>query len=302
MNAARFAPALDVENDQVIAVLALGGDGEIAPIGRKRAGRIDEPQTFVIVVLRRFDETALDATSLGIGQPEIDEEPALIAEERDRFAVRRQRRCEEQAAARAPLRERRLRDAAGAIMIAQLRQERRLDRVAPVGGKVLERPSRRAFECRVEPRRRRRLQDLADDFIPPLFADVRPQRVPVSVREDVWVGGHLLDRGQVTLERGVAQPHRGLGVDRTERQILGHALHEPERRVDGHQCLHARAGMPAAVHIVLELVHHLVLKHVLEIGVRAREGQHRAVLKELRHAAQSFARCVDDVRLLKIGL
>src|SRR5213596_2086288 len=80
LDAARFAPALDVENDQVVAVLALRGDREITAIGRERAGRIDESHAIVIVVLRRLDQTARDATGLGIGQPEIDEELALIAE------------------------------------------------------------------------------------------------------------------------------------------------------------------------------------------------------------------------------
>jgi len=49
-------------------------------------------------------------------------------------------------------------------------------------------------------------------------------------------------------------------------------------------------------------MHHLVLQHVLELRVRAGEGQHGAVLEELRDAAESFARGIDDVGLLEIGL
>ena len=299
---ALFAPALDVENDQVVAVFPLRGDGEVTAVGRERAGGIDEAQAFVIVVLRRFDEAALDATRLDVGEPEIDEEPALVAEERDGLAVGRQRWREENAAPRAALSECRLRDAAGAIVIPQLGQERRLDGVAPIVGEVLERPSRCALERRFEPGGRGGLQDLADDFVAPLLTDVSPQGVSVPVWENVGVGRHLLDRGQVPLERGVAQPHRRLGIDRTERQVLGHAFHEPQRWIDGHERLHAGAGPAAAEHIVLELVDHLVLEHVLEFGIRPGEGEHGAVLEEFRDASQPFARGVYDVGLLKVGL
>ncbi len=124
----------------------------------------------------------------------------------------------------------------------------------------------------------------------------------VAVREDVRIGRHLFDRGEVALECRVAQPHRRLGVDRPERQVLGHAFHEPERRIHCDQCLHAGTGVAAAVDVVLELVDHLVLQHVLELGVRAGERQHRTVFEELRDAAQSLTGGVDDVRLLEIGL
>ena len=106
----------------------------------------------------------------------------------------------------------------------------------------------------------------------------------------------------MALERGVTQPHGRFGIDRAARQIFRHPFHEPERGVDAHQRLHAGAGAAAAVHVVLELVHHLVLQDMLELGVRAGEGQHGAVLEELRDAAQSFAGRVDDVRLLEVGL
>src|SRR2546425_3571626 len=79
VDAALFpAAVLHVENHEVIAVLALGGDREVAAVWRKRARRIDEAQALVIVVLRRADEPALRASRLGVRQPEIDEEAALI--------------------------------------------------------------------------------------------------------------------------------------------------------------------------------------------------------------------------------
>ena len=123
----------------------------------------------------------------------------------------------------------------------------------------------------------------------------------VVVREDVAVG-HLFDRGQVTLERRVPQPHRGIGVERAEREVLRHPLHEPQRWVDADHRLHAAAGVPTAVHIVLKLVDHLVLEHVLQLGVRPRERQDHAVLEELRDAAQTLTLGVHDVRLLEVRL
>ena len=106
----------------------------------------------------------------------------------------------------------------------------------------------------------------------------------------------------MALERGVTQPHGRFGIDRAARQIFRHPFHEPERGVDAHQRLHAGAGAAAAVHVVLELVHHLLLEDVLELGVRPGEGQHCAMLEELRDAAQAFTRGVDHVGLLEIGL
>ena len=154
VDTAIFPAALHVENHQVIAVLTLGRDREVAAVGRERSRRIDEAQALVVVVLRRFHQPPLDASRLGIRQPEIDEEAALIAEVRDLLAVRRERRREEDAPARVPLGQRRLRDAACAVVVAQLRQERRLDRVAPVIREILERAAQRALERGVESRRR----------------------------------------------------------------------------------------------------------------------------------------------------
>ena len=103
VDAAIFPAALHVENHQVIAVLTLGRDREVAAVGRERSRRIDEAQALVVVVLRRFHQSALDASGLGVRQPEIDEEAALISEVCNVLAIRRQRRRQEDAPARVPL-------------------------------------------------------------------------------------------------------------------------------------------------------------------------------------------------------
>ena len=275
---------------------------EVAAVGGERAGGVDEPQALVVVVHRRADEPPRHASCLRVGEPQVDEEAALIAKERDVLTVRRQRRREEDAAARAALGQQRLRDPARPVMVAELRQEGRLDGVAPIVREVLERASQGALEGGLEPGVGGALEDLTDHLVAPLLTDVGPQRVAIPVREDSGIGGHVFDRGKVSLERGVPQPHRRFRIDRAARQVFRHAFHEPERRVHAHQCLHAGAGAAAAVHVVLELVHHLVLEDVLELGVGAGERQHGAMLEELRDAAQPLARRVDDVRLLEVGL
>ncbi len=144
--------ARHVENHEVIAVFPLGGDRERVAVGRKRACRIDEAQALVVAVLRGLHEPLPDAPGLGIRQPQVDEKPALVAEERQGLTIRRQRGGQEDAPVRAPLGQCRLRDPAGAIVISELRQERHLNGVAPVVRQVLERTARGALEGGIEPR------------------------------------------------------------------------------------------------------------------------------------------------------
>ena len=95
--------------------------------------------------------------------------------------------------------------------------------------------------------------------------------------------------GRLPLQRGVPQPHRRLGVDRAERQVLGHALGKPERWIDGDDGANPAAGAPARPDVVLELVRHFVLQHVLELRVGAGERQDRPVPLEVGDAAGAFA-------------
>ncbi len=75
-------------------------------------------------------------------------------------------------------------------------------------------------------------------------------------------------------------------IQLADRQVLGHPLHEPERNL-----LIERVQLPgqaARHHIELERVDELVGEHVLEVGVRAREGQDDAFLRELGDAARAL--------------
>src|SRR5204863_8799096 len=80
--------------------------------------------------------------------------------------------------------EQRLGDAAGPVVVGELRQVGGLDRVAPLARQVVERDPERAFEAALDAARDRRLEDLADRLFAPLLADVRQQRMAEPVRED----------------------------------------------------------------------------------------------------------------------
>jgi len=58
LDAADLFVLLHVENDEVVAVATLRGDGEVAPVGRERAGRIDEAEALVVRVQRRPSRAA----------------------------------------------------------------------------------------------------------------------------------------------------------------------------------------------------------------------------------------------------
>ena len=87
---------------------------------------------------------------------------------------------------------------------------------------------------------------------------------------------------------------------RAARQILGHSLHEPERRVDLIQRLHVRAGLAARDDIELELVHHFVGEHVLEALQIAGHRKDHAVPERFGSAARSLAEIPEDVVLTEL--
>ena len=73
-------------------------------------------------------------------------------------------------------------------------------------------------------------------------------------------------------------------------EVLGHALHEPERRIDLRERLQPVAGAAAREDVVLERVHELVRQHVLEALVVAGERKEHAVAQRLGHAARRLRR------------
>ena len=50
------------------------------------------------------------------------------------------------------------------------------------------------------------LEDLPDDFVAPLLADVRPDRVPEVIGEDPRVVGQLFDKLAIDVDRAVRDP------------------------------------------------------------------------------------------------
>ena len=295
--------SLHVEDDEVVAVLVLGGDGEEAPVGRERPGRVDEAQALVVAVERRFDEPPQHASALPVREVEVHEERVALAEVGDLLPVRRQRRRDVQRALRSFLRQERLRDAPRAIVLGELGQEGGLDGVPPLVRQVVERHPQRAPERPLDAACRRGLENLADHLVAPTLAHVRPDGVTEPIGENPRVVGELLDGREMPFQRRVPQPHRGVRIERADRQVLRHALHEPQRGVHVDQRLHPGADAAPAEHVVLELVDHLVADHVLELFIGPGERQHHPVLEELRDAAGALADvAADGVGLLEVRM
>ena len=301
-DAAHLLVLLHVEDHEVVAVPALRGDGEVAAVGRPRAGRVDEAQALVIARQGGLHQAPQHLARLRVGEIEIDEERVLLAEVGDLAPVGPERGGDVQRALRALACEQGLRDAAGAVVVGELRQVRGLHRVAPPADQLVQGHPDHALERALDARRRGRLQDLADRVVAPLFPDVGPDGMPEVVREHLVVA-QLLQGREVAFHGRVAQPHGGVVVDRPDREILRHSFHEPERRIDVHVGLDAGAHAAATEHVVLELVHHFVADHVVQLFVGARERQHHAVLEELGEAARLLADVArGGVGLLEVGL
>ena len=54
-------------------------------------------------------------------------------------------------------------------------------------------------------------------------------------------------------------------MDRPQREVFGHSLHQPQRRIDGDESLEAGANATSGENIELELVNEFVLKDVIEV-------------------------------------
>jgi hypothetical protein len=92
--------------------------------------------------------------------------------------------------------------------------------------------------------------------------------------------GRLLPPGRL------AHPHRRVRILRTDGQVLGHSLDEPQRQPQraGHVGADVGAG-----DVVLERVHQLVAEHVVGRLERAGKRQHDPPLEGLGHAARPLA-------------
>ena len=279
----------------------LGGDGEVAPVRRECPGRVDEAQALVVAVERGFGEPPQHVSGLAVGEVEVHEERVALAEVGDRLPVGGQRRREVQRALRSLLGQERLRDAPRAIVLGELGQEGGLDGVPPLVRQVVERHPQRAPERPLDAACRGGLENLADHLVAPTLAHVRPDGVTEPIGENPRVVGELLDGREMPFQRRVPQPHRGVRIERADRQVLRHALHEPQRGVHVDQRLHPRADAAATEHVVLELVDHLVADHVLELFVRPREREDHPVLEELRDAAGALADVAREASVPALG-
>ena len=145
----------------------------------------------------------------------------------------------------------------------------------------------------------RRAVDVDHGAVAPAAADVRPQRLPVAIREEARVVGELLDRREVVALGRVAQPHRRERIVASEREVLGHALDQPERQgAEPREAARSRLG-----DAVLEDVHELVAEHVIVVRVDAGERHDDAGAQPLGHAARALRQLLaDHVRLLEVGM
>ena len=298
--------SIDAHDVEDVAPAPLAGERDPPSVGREGALRVEQAQLLEIGVRRARRQPRDALAGVRVGEPEIDEHltarDTAVREKRDPRAVARQRRGEEDGAVGDARREQRLRELARPVERPDHRQQSILEILAPLIAEVLERFAELALERALDADGRHRAHDLPDGLVAPLLPDVRPEGVTVSVRE-VLVGliGHLLDRRDVAVQRRVAHPAVGQRARRTERQVLGHALGEPERRQKLGERLHAVARLAAREDVVLERVDHLVREHVLEAAVVAGEVQQHPVAERLRHAAGALAEIAGDVVLPEIG-
>lgn len=133
-----------------------------------------------------------------------------------------------------------------------------------------------------------RSQHVAHRVVAPGPGDVRPERVAVSVGEEIRVvepvdTRHLLASGRI------ANPHRGVGVDRSEREVFGHSFDEPQRKHHHTRTLRVPLRVAPRGHVVLERVHQLVAEDVIGLGQAAREGHDDAPLVHFGHTPSAFS-------------
>ena len=195
------------------------------------------------------------------------------------------------------------RDLGRGLVIDDLRQVFLAHRLGPL---LREHVDREPGRCLQGPLRAsqapRLLQDLADLRQTVVVGDKLEDRLTEAVDPDVAHVAERPDRDQVAFQRRVPQPHRRVGIDPADRQILGHPLHEPDRDLGGERIPEKSLVLPEE-DIHLKRVHELVGHHVIELGVRTGEREEDAPLQELGDAAGADPEQLRrDVRLLEVGM
>jgi hypothetical protein len=153
-------------------------------------------------------------------------------------------------------------------------------------------------QCVVPSQAKRRTVHVHHGAIAPAAGHVRPQRLAVAVREVARVRGELVDRREVVARHCIPHPHRRQRIVAAQREVLSHALDEPQgQRVEPLQPGRFRVLRD----VVLEDVHEFVAEHVVIVGVAAGEGHHDARAQPFRHAPRALVgRIAHDVRLLEV--
>src|SRR5919106_5937354 len=69
--------------------------------------------------------------------------------------------------------------------------------------------------------------------------------------------------------QGATHPHRRLGRHRSDREILGHSLDEPEGKLTGSRQCTETVGPAAAGDVVLKGMNQLMTEHMVEVAESA---------------------------------
>ncbi len=203
---------------------------EVPAVGRPGPGGVDGLEAAEVRIERGVHDLAENPARVRVGEEQVERQHVALREEHQQTAVRAQRRRHVVGGQFVPpLLEH-------AAVVARTPRSR-LDRCGRLAQRLV--PLLREFG-RFQPevdvqrdvgvaRRARRAEQRAHRRIAPSPDDIGPQRLPPAVREVLRVR-QVPNRRQLRLARGVAHPHRGVGVDCANRQELRHALDEPERK------------------------------------------------------------------------
>ncbi len=299
------APAPDVEEVQNVPPLTHGGEGEVSPVGREAALRVQDAQFLEVRIERALHQPADPAAGLRVGEPEIDEHlapgKAAVRQKGDPLAIRGERRREEDLTTASPVGQQLRGETTWPLEAGDSGQIGVLELLPPFLGEIFGAPAGLAAHRAVDADVWQRAENAADRLIAVLGADERHERVSETVRvEAVGSERHLLDRREVPVHRCVAHHRVQVRVIGADREVLRGPLHEPEWRLNLRQRLESRSRLAAGEQVVLEGVHELVHQHLLETRVVAGEGEQHAVAQRLRHTGGAFAQVPGHVVLAEI--
>ncbi len=146
------------------------------------------------------------------------------------------------------------------------------------------------------------LEDPTDDLVAVRAGDVRPERLPIAIREEAGIV-ELADRRKAVALDAVAKPHRGVRIDRSDREVFGHPLDEPQRQPDRTGDVDPGGTRTLPGDIELEGVHELVAEYVIALRHRVLKRQDDPALEDLGEATGRFAHLLRRrVGLFEVGM